>query len=57
MKSNPINKREATSMTKEEKYDLIVKIWTEYFVDSGDIDYLRSGYSVIGEVDDIIRDE
>ena len=44
-------------MTKEEKYDLIVKIWMEYFTDRGDIDYLRNGYSAIGEVDDIIRNE
>ena len=44
-------------MTKEEKYDLIVKIWMECFTDRGDIDYLRNGYSAIGEVDDIIRNE
>lgn len=43
-------------MSKEEKYDLIVKIWTEHF-ESGDIEYLRNGFKAIGEVDDIIRNE
>ncbi len=43
-------------MTKDEKYDLIVKVWTDYFDDPDDIEWLRNGYRAIGEVDDIIRD-
>lgn len=44
-------------MTKEEKLDLIVKLWTEYFTDPGDVEYLAGGFRVIGEVDEIIKTE